>query len=286
MLKVMLAAIAMAMMVCCAQAQTCSTTITEPCTITTNGAHILGATLNITGRTADPASGLQVGIKIAPGVSYASINCSEYGIYHDGPPTSRSAAIYGSTVANVDIFGCTLFGSGLLYGVQIDNESSPAFASITVRDSVISVRHIGVLARSGNVHVSNVLFREIGGQRIWSDGYPGAISIYGLGGSARVENNVIAGLHNYFASETFGVACTGCTSGVISGNKITNSIKLAASWAFWINPTSYTIADNEIENFAYGFGLVSSSGGTISGTGFNNVDVHYSSMPASWTITP
>ncbi len=259
-----------------AYAGTCPTVIVTPCTITTDSDHILGANIDATNQPAQPGTGYQVGILIAPGVTRVTINCDIFAITHNGGYGSRGVGIYGSRVAGVEIWGCNIYGQGMLFGISIENDPNPDYDTINIHDSVISARLVGILVRSRTVQITDNLLRYMGRQSIWNDNFPGGISIFGLGvGKVAIIGNKISHLENPFGTEVFGISCTECFSGVISGNSVENSRVLVNSWAYWINPGKYSISNNSTENFDKGFGFVTGSAGTISGSIFKNVTTPY-----------
>lgn len=284
-MKRLLMVVALTLTSSSAFAAACPTTITAPCTIETNGDHILGATLDITNVPVGPL-GYQVGILIAPGVSLANINCDIFGIHHGGGYDSRGVAVYGENVANVEVKNCNIFGSGMLIGVNVNNEANPAFDTIAVRDSVISARLIGVVVRSRTVAVTGNLLRMLGRQSIWSDSYPGGVAIHGLGvGNVTIADNRVFGIENLFNAEVFGISCTQCFNGVIARNSVENQYIRANSWAFWVNAGIYQISNNSVINFDKGFGLVTDSSGVLSATNFVNVNTFYVVSDPDWIIT-
>jgi len=264
-----------------ARASNCAPTITEPCTIAINGTYVLGTTLNITGVPAGPL-GYKVGIRIAPEVTEVSINCDIFGIYHDGGYDQRGVGIYGEKVSNVTITGCNIFGSGMLFGINIDNEAAPTHRGITIRDTVVSARLIGIVIRSEDATVSDVFCRYIGRQTIWQDAYPGCISVFGA--RAKLTDNRANRFETYFGVEVFGISCSYCAGSLISGNVVENTTTVPKSWAYWLNSGgTITVDGNRAVNFHNGFGLVTGSSGTLNGNTFKNVVNEFAGgEPPTW----
>lgn len=288
-MRMLFAAVALLLSLASAQAA-CPTVITAPCTIESDGYYVLGANLNVTNVAID-SEGYQNGIRIGAGVTLASINCDIFAIYHEGSYTSRGVGIRGSSVANVDIFGCNIFGQGMLFGVLIENDTNPAYDNIKLRDSVISARLVGAVIRSKSVTVTNTLCRYMGRQAIWSDNFPGCLSVFGLASGG--NGILISGVHAYrfenpFNSEVFGVSCSNCYGAVIRDISLTNYTLLAASYAYWINPGNYTIENVRANNFDVGLSLVGGSTGTITGYDMGNANVPLNPAydPDDWLIVP
>ncbi len=287
-MRLLLIAAALVLFGCApALAAVCPVVITAPCTITTDGDHILGANIDATNAPTQPGTGYQAAIVIAPSVTYATINCDIFSITHNGGYNSRGVGIYGTRVAGVEIWGCNIYGQGMLFGIDIENDANPDYDTITVRDSVISARLVGIVVRSHTVRITDNLLRYMGRQSLWSDNFPGGITVYGLGvGNATITGNRVYQLENPFGSEVFGISCTECFTGVIANNSVENTNKLANSWAYWVNPGKYVITNNAAKNFDKGFGLVTNSKGSISGSAFDNVTTPYTPTPPApgWTI--
>lgn len=270
------------------QAQTCPSNITAPCTIESGGAYRLGADIDATNVPASSAIGLPIAIRIAPGVTGVSIDCDVFSIRHDGGYNSTAIGIYGKEVANVAVSNCNIYGSGMQHGIVIDNAARPKYSGVSIANSVISARLLGIQIRAQGTTVENNVLRMMGRQKTASDGFTGGISIRGMGGIVTIRNNRVYQLENTFNEEVFGIACAYCYRATISGNLVANNVKLAKSWAYWINPGTYTLTDNTAKNFENGFGFVVGSRGRMTDSTLENVDKPWLAVdpkqPLRWTI--
>lgn len=266
----------------------CATIIMSPCTIETEGAYTLGANVDVTEIGPDETTGLQIGIKIAPGVANASIDCDIFSISHDGGYDSTAIGIYGSAVSNVSIANCNIHGRGLQYGVAIDNMNHPASMGVRVSNSAVSASLVGIQVRSRKTSIENNFVHMLGRQTRDPNGFTGGIVVHGAGGEVAIRGNRIYRLENAFNDEVFGISCAGCYNATIANNDVENNVLLDKSWAFWIREGTYSITANKAKNFEYGFGLVAGSSGTLTGTTLENVDNAFTATPtddlSKWKI--
>jgi hypothetical protein len=258
--------------------------ITSPCIVVADGNYLLGDNIDGSGLGQEsPSIGTQIpAIKINPGVTSFTLNCNGYRITNDAGYTNRGIGIGGYQVANVVISDCPIFGIGMLYAVLIDNSAQYAYAHVTVQNSSLSGTIRGALIRSNYTTLSGNTFFNVGGQRIWSDGFSIAGEVYG--DHAVMTNNYVGRVWNYYYTENVGLACSYlCTNAVISGNTIRNDFKMANSWALWMGGGSFTVTGNHIENWDKGYTGTSVSSGSASGNTATNVNTPYIGIaPPGW----
>jgi hypothetical protein len=257
--------------------------------IETDGDYVLGGLLDGSKLGQEPPEiGTQIpAIKIAPGMRRVSIDCNGYDIINDAGYANRGVGIGGRIVANVSINHCKTRGSGMLYGVLIDNSANRSFGNITIKNSSMSATFRGIMAMSDDTTVGpNINIRDVGGQAIWPDG--NTIGIEVRGQRAVITHVRVWILWNRYAGEIVGIACSGrCNDAKIEANEVGSDNFVPKSWGVWLDAaTGYEITNNMVRHLVNGYAATSDTHGMAIGNQTSEVANPYSgAMSApSWII--